>query len=506
MSHNRKRSHNESPPPTTKKPHHPKSPTAAIPTTLPQQQPQPNNPKPPTFPSYLETPNLPPKIKLLCQILSTTSPQSLESTLTDTGISISSDDVESVLKLSYSLPGPAVKFFRWAGHRHLAHRHSPYSWNLIIDLLGKNLLFDAMWDAVKSMRSQSLLSLATFASVFSSYVAAGRVDEAIMTFEVMDQYGCPRDVVALNSLLSAICRDGKTAKAQEFFDLARAKVRPDADTYAILLEGWENEGNVQNIRRTFGEMVVVIGWDPMNVPAYDSFLNTLLKGPGGAREALKFVGVMKEKRCYPGTKFFRNAFEECFKTSDADTASELWEEMKSRDGCVPDTQMYNSMIALQWYRNKVDIALRLFDEMAFKGAFPNEQTYNVMLQFLLKNRKLRDAEVIFDEMVKNECLPNNANCEMAIRVFLGSRDPDTAIKIWKCMVGNNIGPLESSANFLVVDLPFSHRLPEAKKYAEDMIERGIKLNSSTLSKLKQSLVKVGKGDLYDQLLRKWKSH
>ncbi|MED6149862.1 hypothetical protein PIB30_066694 [Stylosanthes scabra] len=36
------------------------------------------------------------------------------------------------------------------------------------------------------------------------------------------------------------------------------------------------------------------------------------------------------------------------------------------------------------------------------------------------------------------------------------------------------------------------RVPEAVKYAEFMIERGIKLTSSTLSKLKQSLVKERK--------------
>lgn len=142
----------------------------------------------------------------------------------------------------------------------------------------------------------------------------------------------------------------------------------------------------------------------------------------------------------------------------------------------------------------------------FDGAFPNSETYNVFLHYMIKNKRLREIATVFKEMVKNEFLPTHANCASAIKLFLDSRNPDMAIMVWKCMVGNDIGPLEDSANLLVVELPHAYRLAEAVKYAEDMIERGIKLNSSTLSKLKQNLTKVGKVNAYDQILRKWKLH
>ncbi|XXG71167.1 hypothetical protein AAC387_Pa07g0483 [Persea americana] len=463
--------------------------------------------KKPTFISYLDVPNLPHKIRLLCEILSTTpssSSSSLESALSSSGIRPSPSDVEQVLKLSYSSPTAAVKFFRWAG-LHLIHHHSPYSWNLVVDLLGKNHLFDAMWDAIKSMRSERILSLATFASVFSSYAAAGRVDEAFITFDLMDQYGWPRDIVALNSLLSAICRDFPR-QATDFLARTRQMIRPDPDTYAILLEGWETVGDATNARRVFDEMLALFGWDPANVPAYDSFLNTLLKSPGGVLDAMRFFEVMRDKRCYPGMKFFRNALEEFSRTSNHRDALVLWEEMVGRNRRRPDTQMYNLMIELQCHANRLELAQRLLDDMVFDGAFPNSETYNVFLQYMIKNKRLREIATVFKEMVKNEFLPTHANCASAIKLFLDSRNPDMAIMVWKCMVGNDIGPLEDCANFLVVELPHAYRLAEAVKYAEDMIERGIKLNSSTLSKLKQNLTKVGKVNAYDQILRKWKLH
>lgn len=73
------------------------------------------------------------------------------------------------------------------------------------------------------------------------------------------------------------------------------------------------------------------------------------------------------------------------------------------------------------------------------------------------------------------------------------------------MIENYKSDLEETGNMLVIGLNEINRVPEAVKYAEDMIDRGIKLNSSTLSKLKQSLAKVRKEFVYDELLRKWKA-
>lgn len=107
----------------------------------------------PRFASYHETPNLPPKIKVLCEIRATTHSLSVERVLDESisGLRVTQVDVEEILKLSYGFPGPAVKFFRWSGRLLCGGGHSPYAWNLFVNMLGKNSLFDAMWDAVKTM-------------------------------------------------------------------------------------------------------------------------------------------------------------------------------------------------------------------------------------------------------------------------------------------------------------------------------------------------------------------
>ncbi|WOL03839.1 hypothetical protein Cni_G12559 [Canna indica] len=463
----------------------------------------------PSFPSYLDAgSDVPPKVRLLCEIVASANPpSSVERALDDAGIRVSAEDVEAVLKLSYSHPGAAVAFIQWAGSRHLADRLSPYAWNLVVDLLGKNLLFEGMWDAVRSMRSKGLLSLATFASIFSSLCTAGRPDDALAAFDTMHLFGVSRDTAALNSLLSAVCRDGRVAAGRFFLDRARSSVAPDADSFAILLEGCENDVDHRFAREVFDDMIATIGWDPVNVQAYDSFLTTLIQsGSYGLSEALKFFEKMKQKRCFPGMKFFRSAIQTLVEKKDAREALNIWKELIGRNECFPDTSMYNLIITLQCYNNETDAALRFFDEMIIYGAFPDSQTYNVLLQFFIKGKKLKEAASIFIEMVKNEFCPTADICASLMNMLLDSKDCETALKIWNYMADYGLPSLEETGNRLVLTLRDLDMLPEACKYAEDMIDRGIKLNSSTLSKLRQSLTKISKGYIHENLLRKWKSH
>ncbi|KAJ6684273.1 MITOCHONDRIAL GROUP I INTRON SPLICING FACTOR CCM1 [Salix viminalis] len=362
--------------------------------------------KKPSFQSYHEAPNLPPSIKLLCEIIANTPSHNVESVLDATVIRVKQTDVEQVLKLSYSSPGSAVKFFRWAGLQ-LNDKHSPYSWNLVVDLL----------------------------------------------------------------------------------------------------EGWEKEMNAASAKKTFADMVSMVGWDPRNVPAYDTFLSTLLVGHDGLREAMTHFDMMKDRGCLPGVKFFRLALEECLECNDIRAAMLIWETLVVRVGFRPDIKLYNLMIALHCYDKKTDIANKFFDEMIYNGVFPDSQTYNVLFQYLIKYEKLKEASLVFNEMIKNEFFPNKTNCNAAIKAYMDSKEPYMAIKVWKCMMENyGESDLEEAGNMLVVELRYHHMVPEAVKYAEVMIEKGIKLTSSSLSKLKQMLGEEKKPILYEELLRKWKAH
>ncbi|KAF3449243.1 hypothetical protein FNV43_RR09971 [Rhamnella rubrinervis] len=440
-------------------------------------------------------------VRIIYDILVRSSPQNIESALASTGIVLSSDVVVQVLKLSYQYPSSAVKFFRWAG---LRLKLSAEAWNLMVDLLGKNLLFEPMWDAVRSMHQEGVLSMVTFTSIFSSYCAAGRVNDAVKSFEVMGRYGFPPDIFAANSMLSAICRDensGGAAKALNFLENMKATtgIDPDEDSYAILLEGWEKEGNVGEATTTFGAMVVRIGWRSTNVFAYDAFLRTLVRG-SQVEDALKFLRVMIGKGCLPSLKFFSDAFDILRKRNDIRQAILMWEAMVG-NGLLPNLAMYNAMIALHCDNVDSDGAYRLLDEMVFNGAFPDSFTYNVIFSCLVKNEKVRDASKFFVEMVKNEFPPSPSSCAAAIKMFFKGEEPEIALQVWNFMLDNGVQPLDSAANALLLGLCRLGRLTKLRRTLEDMLDRRIDIYKSTMESLKNAYYKEGRSgrDKYENV-------
>lgn len=117
------------------------------------------------------------------------------------------------------------------------------------------------------------------------------------------------------------------------------------------------------------------------------------------------------------------------------------------------------------------------------------------LQMLVKARKVREAVAVLNEMLKNECPLTHTNCLLAF----DTKDRELCIKVWQCMLKHGIHPLEEAGNSLVSLLDELDLLPEACKYAEDLIDNGVKLSSCNLAKLKRSLKKVHKDKIHEHL-------
>lgn len=440
----------------------------------------------------------------MCEIITRSSYSDVETALSSTGIIPGPELVEEVLKLCYDNADAAVKFFRWAGKK--GGKPTLYAWNLMVDLLGKNGLFEAMWDAIRTMKGEGVLSLATFVSVFGSYCGIRRFTDAFMTFDVMEKYGVDPDVVAVNSLLSAICVEKDcTNEALKFFNKIKMRIPPDADTFAILLEGWEKEGNVTKAKTTFGEMVIRVGWKLDNMSAYDAFLTTLVRG-SQADEAIKFLQVMKGKNCLPGLKFFSNALDILVAQNDAANAVLLWDIMVS-NGLVPNSIMYNAMIGLLCNKNDINGAFRLLDGMVYHGAFPNSLSYNLIFECLIKNKKAREAGKFFIEMTKNEFPPDHSGCAEAIKMLFDQDDPEMAIDIWNYVLEHDIRPNGESASALLVGIAKLGRASELKRFGNDILDRGISLDEATMTKVRDACYNYKEGhkprDVYYQLQKRW---
>ncbi|XP_071730557.1 putative pentatricopeptide repeat-containing protein At5g06400, mitochondrial [Rutidosis leptorrhynchoides] len=465
-----------------------------------------HNDKPPkTFPSYLDTFDISPKARSVCEMLARVYPGEVETALSTMAIHFDPELVEQVLKFSYGCPASAVVFFKWIGSK---QRHSPFVWNIMVDLLGKNQMFDAMWDVIRTMKEEGVISLATFVSVFGSYCEAGKFYEVTMTFDVMESYGVVPDVATVNSLLSAMCKENNetaNAKALEFFEKVKTRIQLDGDSYAILLLACEKERNLVKAKSIFGEMVIRVGWGPQNLAAYEAFLNTLVHG-SQVDEALKFLQVMKGKNCLPDLKFFSNALNVLVTQNDSANAITLWDMMVT-SGLTPNLVMYNAMIALHCNNNEIDSAFQMLDSMPFFGVFADSLSYNLIFQCLIKNKKVKEAGKFFSEMIKNEQAPTPANCADAILMFFDGYDPEMAFEIWYYVKKESVTPNDDSANALLNGLASMGRITEMRRNADKMLKGRIKIYPSTMENLKIACFKEGrKGrEIYEDIDKKWRS-
>lgn len=367
-------------------------------------------------------------------------------------------------------------------------------------------MFDEMWDAIRSMRQQNLLSKVAFVSALQSYCEAERVSEAFMTFDVMVNFGVEPDVSMVNSLLRAVVDSGdQVDKALEFFEKIKAKFPPDGDTFAVVFQGLERTNDVAKAKTTFGEMVVGLGWDSKYMPAYDAFLTTLIRA-GHIGESIKFLEVIKKQMCLPGMRFLSCAIEVLAKNNDSVNAIRFWDLMVVDGGLVPDLMLNNTMIGLLCSKNNISNAFRLLDEMPLYGAFPNSQTYNMIFECLIKNKKVHEAGRFFNEMLKNECPPMPSSCVKAIEMLFSKEDPEMAFEIWNYMLENQVMPINDSANALLIGFCEIGRYSELKRSAIEMMDRRIEIYESTMGRVRSSCIKDGlPRDIYESLHRRWRA-
>ncbi|XP_076935973.1 pentatricopeptide repeat-containing protein At3g02490, mitochondrial-like [Bidens hawaiensis] len=442
------------------------------------------------------------RARTVCEMLARVYLGEVETQLTTLGMNLEPEVVEQVLKCSYGYPETAVIFFKWVG---LRQKRTPLMWNLIVDLLGKNKMFDQMWEAIRSMGLEGVLSLTTFVSVFGSYCEAGKSSDAVMSFGLMKSHGVEPDVVAVNALLSAMCRDeSQVMKAYEFFESVKTQIPPDGDTYAILLEGWEKEGNVDRAKTMFEEMVVRVGWSPQYVSAYDTFLITLFRA-SEIDEAFEFLKVMKGEKCLPSVKFYSIAIDVLVQRNDSAKAVLLWDMMINSE-LTPSLVMCNAMIGLLCKNNEIENAYKVLDKMPYYGVFADSVTYNFIFQCLVKNKKVKEAGRFFNEMMKNEQPPTPENCADAILLFFEHGDPEMAYEIWLYVKKDNVTPIDDSANAFLIGLAGLGRLTELRRNAEKFFKGRVKIHEYTMEKVRIACKREGRKacEMYDDLDRKWR--
>lgn len=431
--------------------------------------------------------------KKICKIMMSCPKLGLDTTLNQSGIRVTPDIVEDVLKRFENAGMLCYQFFEWAGKQR-NYSHTIRAYHTMIESLAKVRQYQIMWDLVNSMRAKSMLNIETFCIIMRKYTRGRKLDEAIYTFNVMEKYGIPPNLAAFNGLLSALCKSKNVRKAQDIFDNMKDKFTPDSKTYSILIEGWGKAPNLPKAREIFREMVK-IGCDP-DIVTYGIMVDILCRA-GRVDEALQIV---KDMNCKP-TSFIYSVLIHTYGIENRiEDAIDTFLEME-QNGTRADVAVYNALIGAFCKANKLKNVYKVLNEMNCKGIPPNSRTLNIILTSLISSGNTDEAVRVFHKMIK-KCEPDADTYTMMIKMFCEENELKMALKVWKYMKLKRYVPSMHTFSVLINGLCEKGNVTKACVLFEDMIEKGIRPSRVTFGRLRQLLIKEGRQDVLEFLQEK----
>ncbi|XP_015889588.3 pentatricopeptide repeat-containing protein At2g17525, mitochondrial [Ziziphus jujuba] len=247
----------------------------------------------------------------------------------------------------------------------------------------------------------------TFGILMKGLCLTNRIGDGFKLLQVMKSRGITPNTVIYNTLLHALCKNGKVGRARSLMNEIE---EPSDVTFNVLISGYCAEENLVQALVLL-EKCFSSGFVPDVV--------TVTK----VLELLCNVGRVAE-------------------------AVEIIERVESRGGTI-DVLAYNTLMKGFCKSGKVKVGIRILKEMEIKGCLPNVDTYNVLISGFCEVGMLDSALDLFNDMKTDGIKWNFATFDTLIRGLCSGGRTEDGYKILELMeesmgvAGGRINPYNS---------------------------------------------------------------
>ncbi|KAK7309417.1 hypothetical protein RJT34_06126 [Clitoria ternatea] len=449
--------------------------------------------------------------------------------------------VIKVLDLAYKFHGsPPLKIF-----------------NSILDVLVKEDIDIAREFYRKSMMESGVEGDDyTFGILMKGLCLTNRIGEGFKLLQLIKSRGVSPNTVVYNTLLHALCRNGKVGRARS---LMNEMEEPNDVTFNILISGYcKEENSVQAL--VLLEKSFAMGFVPdvvtvtkvleilcnagcvteaaevlerfesmggsLDVVAY----NTLIKGFCGSRKVkvgLHFLKQMEGKGCLPNVDTYNILISGFCESGLLDLALNLFNDMKT-DGLKWNFVTFDTIIRGLCSEGRIEDGFSILElmEESKEGSRGHISPYNSIIYGLCKqnhfdeaadfltkmgnlfpravNRSLRilehckegtieDAKRLYDQMIDEGGIPSILVYNCIVHGLSQQGSVREAVELMNEMITNNCFPIPSTFNAIITEFCRQGKVECALKLVEDITARGCVLTTETYSPLIDVLCR--KGDL-----------
>ncbi|GAV70918.1 PPR domain-containing protein/PPR_2 domain-containing protein [Cephalotus follicularis] len=298
----------------------------------------------------------------------------------------------------------ALEFFNWV-ETDCNITHTTETYNRLIDILGKFFEFDVSWGLIHKMRTNpiSIPNHTTFRIMFKRYVSAHLVNEAVSTFDRLEEFNL-KDETSYCNLIDSLCEYKHVIEAHDLCfgsnkDLAFNGCRVnDTKIHNMILRGWFKIGWWGKCREF---------WEDMD--------------KNGVHKDLHSYSIYMDILCKSGKPW---------------KAVKLYKEMKGK-GMKLDAVAYNTVIRAIGLSEGVDFAIRVYKEMRELGCEPNIVTCNIVIKHLCDNGRMREAYAMFNQLSKRGCVPDVLTYHC---FFSCLENPKEILKLFDRMIESGVRP------------------------------------------------------------------
>ncbi|KAJ1293709.1 hypothetical protein BS78_01G089400 [Paspalum vaginatum] len=226
-----------------------------------------------------------------------------------------------------------------------------------------------------------LVSTPVLTDVIRALGEEGLPRHALAAFHRMRQLRCSPDAQCYNSLIAALCRNGRFRDARFLLDQMErpgARCKPDPYTYTVLISWYCRIGVGTGCRKAARRRIY---------------------------EAGRLFRRMGEKGLEPDVVTYNCLINGLCKTYRVERAHEVFDEMLMK-GCAPNRVTYNSFVRYYSAVNQVDKAVEWVREMIARGhGMASSSTYTPIIHSLCESRRVSEARRFLIDMAERGHVP-----------------------------------------------------------------------------------------------------